>query len=339
MLSKRWSRLLQRPDTAWAAVTIATDGEFPEEVAPDAAAMAACFGRRAGSVQGLRVIGSQPKMTGSLLATVTATQYASLRTLELDLEAASISGPDLAVLAGATFLQTLTIHLPMGTRVPCWVDHAASLIATVSRLPALRRLELDAFQSTADEMQPTVSQLAALCSPSLSHLDTAMTSTPDGIFILSGLPALTSCATMWTPFEGHVLHLTPFSFSEATGLTKLTFTDHRQLQLTPHCFDSLSMLVYLSLDNCGLTAVPAALSGVQDTLKTLDLRRNAELQIGQAGFETLLALPALEQIDLRKSLEPENISQWTVQSSCFLVRFLSEWQDRQPGAPRPAFWA
>lgn len=42
-----------------------------------------------------------------------------------------------------------------------------------------------------------------------------------------------------------------------------------------------------------------ALSGVQTTLQRLDLFRNRELQIDQAGLDALLALPLLESLEMQ----------------------------------------
>ena len=144
-----------------------------------------------------------------------------------------------------------------------------------------------------------------------------------------------TCQLDWGSREYHVLHVNPASFSGTPGLSMLRLYNVGQLQLVPRSFSSLPALVELALVNCGLTAVPAALSGVRHTLQRLDLICNTEMQIDQAGFDTLLALPVLESVNLKKSLYPGS-SNWTDCSVSFLVRFLSEWQDLRPGAPRPA---
>lgn len=60
--------------------------------------------------------------------------------------------------------------------------------------------------------------------------------------------------------------------------------------------------------------------GVQHNLRRLEVPRNAKLQINQASFGTLLALPVLEWLELPKCEEPHEMSQWTFHSVGFLVR-------------------
>lgn len=100
----------------------------------------------------------------------------------------------------------------------------------------------------------------------------------------------------------------------------------------------------LKLSDCGLTAVPAALSGVKHTLRKLDLSDNTGLQIDRAGSDTLLSLAALERLDLTKaswtaaggpdvddalSFTP---ALWTLES---VRHFCPGWQGLHPGAPAP----
>lgn len=83
----------------------------------------------------------------------------------------------------------------------------------------------------------------------------------------------------------------------------------------------------------GLTAVPAELSAVQQTLRRLDLQLNPDLQIDRAGFDTLLAMPLLEVLDLTG--ESTESMQWTASSTRYLVTFHKEWQKLHPGAELP----
>lgn len=129
-----------------------------------------------------------------------------------------------------------------------------------------------------------------------------------------------------------MLHVTSESFGGTPGLTQLRLYDHSQLQLAPRCLSNLSHLAELTLRDCGLSAVPAALAGVQHSLRLLDLSFNDKLQISQAGFDTLLALRVLESVTLKQS----RADNWTNGSVSFLARFLAEWQDLRPGASRPA---
>ena len=87
VLSKRWAGLLQGPDAAWENVSINRDDESFDEATPNATAMAAWFGRRAGAVRRLYVCGTlfrnSPFLPASLLATILTTQSGSLRMLRL----------------------------------------------------------------------------------------------------------------------------------------------------------------------------------------------------------------------------------------------------------------
>lgn len=298
------------------------------------------------------MLGSTQKLPGSLVVGVLMSQAASLRVLKLDVGAAAVSGADLAVLAALRALEELTIILPEFAATACWSDHGAGIFEALWRLPALTLLkyavEDEGFAPV--EALLTVSQLAALRSPSLKDLYCSMISTPVEWLVLGTLPALAACVLYWECLgESHVLHVTPTSFSATSGLTKLHLGPHQEVQLALHCFSGLSMLADLRLYDCQLTAVPAALSGVQHTLRRLELSCNNELQIDQAGFDTLLALSLLEKLDLGKNLAecPSSVSAtlgylpplWSPVSFHFLVRFLSGWQTRRPTATLPEFSA
>ena len=155
-----------------------------------------------------------------------------------------------------------------------------------------------------------------------------MASTPGGTLAHGALPALIDCCLEWDVVEGHMLHVTPASFSGALVLICLTLGRHEQLQLAPSCFSGLSMLVDLNLYCSRLTAIPAALSGVGRTLRQLGLSRNPQLQIDQAGFDTLLALQVLESLDLTDSAHYEN--RWTSESTRFLVKFFCRVAEAAP---------
>lgn len=300
VLSKRWAGLLRVPSSAWGKLEIDTEQEFPDNIVADAAGAAAWFGRRAGSVTVLRVNGTVPRLPASLVATILMSQAKALTTLYLDVGATRLSSADLGVLAAISSLVHLEIHLPSEPLAE-WDDYAAAVIGTLSRLPELETLQYTAFQNSA---MPTVSELVTLHSPVLLEMGWGMTSTADGILILGALPSLNDCHLTWDSQIGHVLHVTPASFGGATGLTSLLLRCHNQVQLEGDCFNSLSVLEDLTLRKCGPTAIPAALSAMQGTLRVLDLSSNRELQIDQAGLATLLALSVLESIDLHEDGAP-----------------------------------
>ena len=91
------------------------------------------------------------------------------------------------------------------------------------------------------------------------------------------------------------------------------------------------MLADLYLERCGLTEVPAALVAAKQTLQRLDLSGNPQLQLNQAGVDTLLQLLELKSLNLT-TFQPH----WTVESTRYLVKLLVEWQKLHPGAPLPA---
>lgn len=324
------------------------DEEFAGEAPPDPTAMVAWFSSRAGSVSTLGVFGSAQKLPGSLLAMVLVLQATSLRELYIHAGALKLSGGDLAALVTLTALENLTIHVPEVPDATCWDDHGAAVIKSLLRLPDLRELVLDGKGYPSAGALPTVCQLAALQSPTLSVLYCSMASSLDGTLALGALPALVTCELCWITCDSHLMHVTAASFSGAQGITQLTLKFHNELQLEPLCFSTLGMLANISLRGCGLTAVPTALAGVQRTLQLLNLSSNNELQIDQAGFDTLLALSVLTELNLSK---PESFPQinstrellypsmWTGESVRFMSQFHSEWQRLRPRAAVPRCFA
>lgn len=152
----------------------------------------------------------------------------------------------------------------------------------------MQTLEFIGGWGAADELIPTVYQLAALSSAHLRKLECRMTSTPEGTLALGHLPLMASCELDWGRTEGDVLHMTAESLRGATGLTRLVLSGHAQLKLSPKCFSSRSMVADLTLRGCGLMAVPAAaLAGVGHTLRRLEFSFNTEMQLATDCFAGL----------------------------------------------------
>ena len=332
VLSKRLAWLLQGPGPAWAEVLIEASKEFPGDMVPDTGAMAVWFSRRAGSVTLLRIIDVTPKLSAALLATVLTTQSASLRQLEIFIHPSVISAADVAVLVALPALEQLSISL-RGGDVAGWRDRG-TIIKTVSRLPALKAF---IFHPTNTRQLPAAVELAALQSPSLTRLKLYITTRRDDeVMIFGALPALVSCELRWfSSTDARTVQVTPASFRGAPGLIGLSLSSEsgqgfemQQLQLAPSCFKSLSRLAALSLVKCGLTAVPAALVAAKQTLERLDLGGNPELQLDQAGVDTLLQLSALKSLSLKTEKQ-----HWTVSSTRCLAKFLGERHRLRPGAP------
>lgn len=350
VLSKRWAGLLQGFGPVWEKVDIDAGAELLNVTEADTAAMAAWFGSRAGSVRRLRVLGSVPKLPASLLMAALMSQAASLRAVYLELGAAPLSGADVGVLAALTALEDLAIELPVGPHAASWDDHGASLIGALSRLPALQVLALgeSSWAENFTEL-PTVSELAALRSPMLSHIECSMASTPNGNLVLGALPALERCSLIWRDSDERGLHLTADSFSATPRLTSLSLQVFGgQLQLALRAFGGLSQLTHLALSSCGLDLVPVALVGVQHMLRELDLSYNDGLQIDEEGVAILLELRRLRTVELKKHDLGEDCggtgveeaydslpALWTVASVTYLADFRSTWQSRHVGATPP----
>lgn len=155
-----------------------------------------------------------------------------------------------------------------------------------------------------------------------------MANSSGGTLQLGDLPAMVSCRLHWAPWARDVLHVSPSTFSTATGITQLHL-NHCKLQLAPCCFSGLSRLEELDLSDCGAAAIPAALSEVGSTLRKLDLSSNDGLQIDPAGRDILLALPLLQSIDLRATPDGKT---WTAVSTRSLVSLCTQWQLLHPAA-------
>ena len=99
-----------------------------------------------------------------------------------------------------------------------------------------------------------------------------------------------------------VLHINRDSF---VGAAKLEFFSLHglgtlQLKLMPDCLSELAGLATIELKECGLTNIPAALTALAGSLTSLALPRNHALQVANEDVVTILALPQLKLLDLRK---------------------------------------
>lgn len=292
MLSKRWAALLRGGGLVWAAMHI-TDADFPEGGEPDPVAMAAWFACRAGSAKKTVLSNRTPRLPASLLAAMLTSQAPSLTALNLDFQAVAVelSSADVAVLATSTRLEGLSITASGAVEGERWDDNAAAVIRALSWLPALK--DLDVHGEWQSCHMPTAVELAALRGPHLTRLFCDMASYDDESLHLGALPTLRCCVLWWHVPEG-ALHVTPISFSGATGLTRLQFRGQEKVQLAPHCLRSLSSLAELSLHGCGLTSVPAALSGVGRTLRRLELSENCGMLLSEHCLSALCELQELK---------------------------------------------
>ena len=303
MIGKRWAQCLREPhNSAWAEVLIDIAAEFPErDRAPDPAAMAAWFSRRAESVIKLRVTrgGGSHKLPAGMMGEILTSQAASLRELYLTGWAVAVSSADLAALGALTQLQQLTIHAPESTfSDKGWREHVPTVITALSQLPALQMVDCGRNAHFA----PTAGQLAALQSPTLTRLVWGIIGSPGySTLSLVALPALFSCTlTYWDSFGGGQLQVTAASFSGAPALKRLVLwkgghfycEQRKRLQLSPRCFSDLSALEDLALVKSRLTEIPA---GLGQTLRRLDLSDNVGLQLAPGCFS---GLSTLEELNL-----------------------------------------
>ena len=192
-------------------VVIDTDGEFPDDAEADTAAMMVWFGRRAGSVRELPV---------SWKSAVLGLQEALLRGLSLEMTATRHSATDFATGSAPECPEDLTIHMPHeGPALVFWGVRGALSIGILPRLPALTSMCFMQNDVPPLASQPTVCELAALRSSSLTEMDWPMASIRERSLAHGPLPALVSYHLRWESHAVHVMHTTTASFSGATGLT------------------------------------------------------------------------------------------------------------------------
>lgn len=333
MVSKLWTELLVGTSSAWERVVIDADADFPDlETELDTVGMLLWFCERARSIKQLAFLGNLPMLSPSLLTSILMSQSASLQELEISVAGIYFCPADLAVLAALTALKRLTVALP-DKHEDEWVDDTGSaLIRVISSLPALEILEIREFLNSRYTAVPSIRTLARLQSTTLSSLFITTSHVPDeNILILGALPGLITFSLATIAFSEEALYVPESAFEGVLSMADIAIIGASRLQLAPNCFRRHTMLSVVCLRDCGLSVVPAALLGVKTTLRHLDLSFNAGLEIDQAGFGTLLALPILEYVDLHK----REVS-WAAMSLRFLVTFLSAWQMRYPRSKQPS---
>ena len=335
LVCKVWGGLLRGTSSAWESVAIDADVDFRNVGAElDTVGMLLWFSRRAGSIRTLRVVGHLPMLSCSMLSSILMSQSASLRDLHISFEKNIIAPAELAVLATLTALERLSISLPSKREDEVeWMDDSGSvLLRVISSLPALVFLEFNEDLETACTLVPSLSTLAKLQSSTLTsfHVDSCHLS-HESVLTFGNLPRLVTFEIALITHNDEALHVPEDAFEGVLSLAKLDISCSGSiLLLAPTCLSKLTMLTVLVLKFCNLQDVPEALLGVKASLRQLDLTCNIDLQISQAGFDILLALPSLRAIDLEK-----DDMTWESSSLQFLVRYLSVRNELYPGSVQP----
>ena len=335
LVSKVWRGLLGGTSSAWEIVSIDANVDFRDGVVQlDTVGMSLWFCRHAGSIRTLRVVGYLPMLSFSMLSSILMSQSASLRDLHISFENNLIAPAELAVLATLTALERLSIFLPYHRRDKnVWMDDGGSvLLRVISSLPALVFLEFNEDQDIGCTLVSSLSTLAKLQSSTLTSFYINYCNLPhESVLTLGDLPRLITFEIELVTYNNEALHVPEDAFEGVLSLAELAIScSSSMLLLAPTCLGKLTMLTVLGLRYCSLQVVPEALLGVKASLRQLDLSCNPDLQISQAGFDTLLALPSLKVIDLRK-----DAVSWDVDSSRFLVSYLSVRHGMYPGSVQP----
>jgi len=325
LVSTRWARIMQTSADVWQQACL----DLPEIVAHvpnqqrprlSLAAMAAWLLARPGRfVQlGLRRTHGDVRMPPSITGMLLSTQAASLQSLSIDPSAYSLQAFELETVAALHGLTALHVRLA-GNGL---ADRGAAVLWAAARLPALTQLDI-VYVPAAGELLaadqvglPCCRQLSELHSQSLTHLCSDLVSGADSVLSLSGLPNLIICQLFWQAGSASI-GIDSTSFHGCTRLEELTVFDQRGLSLQPECFHATCALTSLTLRDCGLLAVPTALAPLV-SLRSLDISRNDDLQVDEAGASLLRALKKLRTLDVAK-YEPAVHSMAAVQALFHLV--------------------
>jgi len=98
------------------------------------------------------------------------------------------------------------------------------------------------------------------------------------------------------------------SFSETEHLRSLRLQEHGTVVLMSNCLACLTVLAKLELESCGLASIPAAVTALEDSLASLALPFNPDLQLADSDVTVLLALRKLRKLDLRKVLSGSQLN-------------------------------
>ena len=96
------------------------------------------------------------------------------------------------------------------------------------------------------------------------------------------------------------LHLDRDSLLEAADLESLSLEGFENVTMMPDCLVGLTALATLDLMACGFVNIPAALTALQDSLTSLALGRNQNLQLADSDVTKLLTLQKLRMLHMGK---------------------------------------
>jgi len=116
------------------------------------------------------------------------------------------------------------------------------------------------------------------------------------------LPALRRASIRMCHAANGGLRLDRDSFCGVTQLEALTFDmyHHQGITLLPDCLAGLPSLATVELARCNLASIPAALTALSGSLRSLSLPWNYALKLTSVDVKTVLALRELRYLDLQK---------------------------------------
>lgn len=130
-------------------------------------------------------------------------------------------------------------------------------------------------------------------------LSVDMASGTEDMLSLAQNPSLTQC-NLFVPPSSANFSFNAGSFEGCTSMERLGLQYQRALSLQPDCFSALSALVSLTLADCGLSAVPSAVTPLVK-LNRLDISLDEDLVIDESGAGVLRTLKKLRMLDVVKS--------------------------------------
>ncbi len=307
LVSRRWARIMRTSADVWQQacldlpelVTHVVNPQRPQRPRLDMTTMTAWFHAHPGRFQRLRLTCTDGSMsvTPVLTCMLLGTQTASLRSLSVDLLAFGLRAPELGVIVALQGLTALRVRVAAhGLK-----DRGVVLLRAASRLPALSQLEIiapDGPLAQPDMLLPRCQQLRELRSQSLQRLSICMASGTEDELRLGQTPNLRHCDLFAQP-NSVSFKINADSFEGCASMEQVTLQYQQALSLQPHCFEALSGVTSLALVDCGLLAVPSAITPLT-LLHSLDISQNEHLVIDETSTIVLRMLKMLRKLDVAR---------------------------------------
>ena len=162
----------------------------------------------------------------------------------------------------------------------------------------------------------------------------------DGNVLRLHLPELRQLALSWHHWQPGMLDDEAFrqtSKLEDLSVSTAMLGEPTALTLAPRCFARLTGLKDLTLANCGLTGVPSAVGALSDSLTSLSLEGNYDLELGEADVNMLLRLRRLRQLDVCKDDCDDEDHRWNNSSIQALIDLPGRWVAQHGSCPKVVF--